>query len=809
MLVPYLWLKDYLPDLEATAEEIAEKMTMAGVEVESVEDFNPGIQGLFAGIVQGIEKHPEREDISVVSVDTGDTALRQVICGASNVEVGQIVPVVIPGSVLPGNKKITELEFDGVTSHGMICSATELGLELVQEEEGIMVLREDIKPGTDLVKHWGIDDKIIELSLTPNRADCLGLVGVANELAAIFELEVQPPSEIPPETAEETNKYTSVQIRDEDLCRRYTARVIRGVKVRNAPVWMQMRLLKAGIRPINSIVDITNYVMWEYGQPLHAFDYKLINDGSIIVRRAQEGEKLTTIDDVERRLTPDNLVIADPNSPIALAGVMGGKNTEISENTDEVLLESAFFDPVSIRRTARSTALISEASQRFEKGVAPEGVLSAQNRASRLMAELEGGEVLKGVVDNYPRPVHPVEIEITPQKVKNILGIEIPAAEILSILQKLGFGVEAEKDQGAIKVTVPTRRADVHIEEDVVEEVARLYGYDNIPAVLPGGSLIPSREPDHKRAFEAMRNFMLSSGFYEIITYSFINHRLLDKLRLSEDDPLRKWVPVQNPISEEQGIMRTTLIPGILEVIKYNFHYRMNSQLLFELGSAFLPRQIPVEELPEEKQVLSMAGTGKIPTVSWNIPAQEVDFFYLKGALEGMVEDLTEENLSFVKTEKPFLHPYQCAAVYLGDKEIGYMGTLHPEVAKDYGFKQKVVLAEIDMEEVINKARLFKEFRPLPKYPASLRDLAVIVPEEVTSRQVENCIRQAGSDLVESIYLFDVYSGKPIPLGYRSLAFSIVYRSLKKTLTDEEVNEVHQAIEEELYNQLGVTLRKQ
>ena len=808
MRVPYLWLKEYLPELDSSPEEIAEKLTLSGIEVESVEKFNTGIKDVVAGTIEKLESHPGKDNLSLVTLNTGNGDRRKVACGAGNVKVGQRVPVVLPGGVLPGGNEIKEIEIEGIKSQGMICSSSELQLDLEQEEEGILVIDNHISEGKDLVDFWEINDSIIHLGLTPNRADCLGLIGVAYELAAILGLKIKLPPRQPGEIEEDVNDYAAVRIEDENLCRRYTARIIRDPRLTPSPFWLQLRLLKAGLRPINSIVDITNYVMWEYGQPLHAFDYNLVKEGEVIVRSAREGDILTTIDGVQRNLSSENLVIADKSGPIGLAGVMGGENTEITPDTRAVLLESAYFNPYSIRRTARGLGLSSEASQRFEKGVAPEGVIEAQNRAAYLMSELANGKVLKGVIDNYPNPVEEKRISVRPAQVERTLGIKIPLNEIKDILKRLGLEIEKETDSEEIMVKAPTRRADLLIEEDIMEELARLYGYDEIPAVLPSGKLIPSREPEKKRALNSVRDFMTSCGFYEVITYSFINPRMLDKLKLPEEHQFRTCIELKNPISEEQGVMRTTLVPGMLDVIQYNLHYRVNSQLFFEIGSIFEAGELPLQELPEENLVLSLGGTGKMPPKNWNTSPQKVDFFYLKGAIEELLNTFTDEFISFESTQIPFLHPYQAASVFLGNEELGYIGMLHPDVKSEYDFKQEVVLAEINLAKLLNKVKLFKEFSSLPKYPASLRDIAVLVPVNITTAQVENCIRETGGSLVESILLFDLYEGKSIPAGYRSLAFSIVYRSQEQTLRDEQVSEVHHAIEEELYNRLGVELRK-
>lgn len=809
MLVPYSWLKEYVPELELPAERLEEKLTLAGVEVEEVSNFNPGVEGVVVGRIEKIEPHPEADRLQLTSVRVGEKdEPKNIVCGAFNIKEGDCVPVALPGARLPEWGEIKKTTIRNVTSQGMLCSPAELGLELVQEEEGILLLDTSWKPGTSLVEALELDDPVITLELTPNRSDCLGMLGVAYEVSALTGCAVKLPPEEPAEVAENVEDYARVEIKDEELCARYTARVIRNSRITCSPLWMQLRLLKAGVRPINNIVDITNYVMWEVGQPLHAFDYSLVKEGTIIVRRANPGEKLVTIDGEERQLTESNLVIADPGGPVALAGVMGGQDTEISENTSEILLEAAFFNPASIRRTARNMNMISEASLRFEKGVNPEGVMQGQNRASRLMAELAGGEVLSGVVDCYPQPEEPRRVRLGASRMEKLLGTSVPAKEVESVLSRLGFGIAPSGDGDSWEVEVPLRRPDVAIEEDVVEEVARLYGYDRIPTRLPEGALVDARETVEERINELIRDTMTASGMYECITYSFINPQQLNRLNLPEEHQWRNCVPLQNPITEDQGIMRTTLLPGLLETVKYNRQLGAGNQLLFELGSVFIPNQLPLQELPREVTCLGLAGTGSIPEKSWYEKAGKVDFFYLKGIVENLWDRLAVENYSFEQARYPFLHPNRAAALKVNGEEVGYLGQLHPDVAREYQLKSEVIVGEIDVSKVEKAASLFKYFQSLPRYPASLRDLAVLVPRELPAAEVEKCIRETGGKLLEEVSLFDLYEGDPVPQGYRSLAYSVVYRSPEKTLTDEEVGELHQKVIDELYRRLGVAVRQ-
>jgi len=806
MLVPYSWLKDYVPDLHISAAHLADKLTLAGVEVEEVRDFNPGIEGVVSGIVEKIDPHPQGDHLTLVQVNTGDHGNKSIVCGAFNIKEGDVVPVALPGARLPETGKIRETKIRNVTSQGMLCSSRELGLELVQPEEGILILEGEISPGINLTELLGLEDAVLVLELTPNRSDCLGMKGVAYEVSALTGCELRLPIEDPPESSTSVEELVQVDIQDTELCSRYTARIARDVKIAPAPLWMQLRLLKAGIRPINNMVDITNYVMWETGQPLHAFDYQLVSDKKILVRKAWPEENLVTIDGEERELSPDHLVIADSSGAIGLAGVMGGASTEISQETREILLESANFNPVNIRRTARGLNMVSEASLRFEKGVDPEGVLQAQNRAARLMAEVAGAEILQGVIDCYPDPVEPARVQLHSSRITQLLGADISPEETVQILKDLGFGVK-EYNRESWEVEVPFRRPDVAIEEDLVEEVARLYGYDRIPTRLPQGKLVDSRESKESRIINQVRQSMVASGFYECINYSFINPSKLNQLMLPDHDPIRNSITLHNPITEEQGIMRTTLLPGLLSTVRYNQHLEAGYQLLFEIGSVFFPRNYPLQELPLEAPRLGIAGSGKLGK-SWNQASCRIDFFYLKGALELLLERLSLTGVSFEQAGYPFLHPTRAASVKLNGEEIGFLGDLHPDVAEKFQLKGVPVVGELDLEKAIEEAPLHKSFYPLPRYPASRRDLAVLVPRGVSAGEIEACIKAAGGGILESIALFDLYEGDPVPDGYRSLAYTIVYRSPDKTLTDEEVAGIHENVEQELYRRLNVLLRK-
>lgn len=792
MRISYNWLQEYI-NLELSPEELAGRLTLAGLEVESVAAFREQLPQVVVGRIISLEPHPRSDRLTLVRVDIGGSMLT-VVCGAGNLQAGQLVPVALPGAVLPGGGGPLEAtDILGVRSGAMICSASELGLELCGGRDEILVLDGTASPGEALDKVLGFDDRILTLDLTPNRADCLSVLGVACEAGALTGEQVKPPKTVLTESVRGIESRVSVAVGDSRLCPRYTARLVEEVSTGYSPLWMQLRLLKSGVRPINNVVDITNYVMMEYGQPLHAFDFDLLSGDQIIVRLARLGEKLITLDGMERRLNPDMLVIADPAGPIALAGVMGGESTGIRPESNNILIEAALFDRVSVRRTAARLGLFSEASQRFEKGVNPEGVLAAQNRAAGLMAEVAGGRVLAGVIDVYPEPFQPRIITVRPHRINEILGLKVPPSQVTDILQRLGFTVSPAPGF-SLQVEVPLRRGDVELEEDVVEEVARLHGYDKIPATLPRGELIECREQPEQRIQDLVKRILTAAGFYEVINYSFINPAYLRRLGLPEDDYRFKAIPLQNPLSEEQAILRTTLLPGLLKTLQHNFYHQVGDQLIFELGAVFFPSSLPVQEAPRERLTLALAATGRVLEPHWAIKPPPADFFAVKGALELMFNRLGLKEVEFVPDQFPCLHPTRSAAVTIAGAKVGFLGQLHPEAATLWDFSQEVTVCELDLETVITRANPVPQYTALPRYPASLRDIAVIAPREVPAGELELCIRKAGGELVEQVTLFDVYQGGQIPAGKRSLAFAIRYRSPEKTLTDEQVNSLHQQI---------------
>lgn len=802
MQVPYQWLKEYI-DPGMRARELADLMTLSGIEVGAVERFGSELPGVVVGQAKKVEQHPGRSNLTLVEVDTGDTVLN-IVCGAHNVKAGDKVPVAKPGAVLPGERLIEEAKLYGVLSSGMLCSAQEMGLELGAEDE-ILILENEAPLGTAVDRLLGLDEEILFLELTPNRSDCLGLIGVAHEVAALTGAQVVFPPNEPAESGRQLNDFFRVTVEDPEWCPRYTARAIEELKIEKSPLWMQLRLLKAGIRPISNVVDITNYVMWEYGQPLHAFDLDLLADNEIIVRRAKAGEVLITLDGVKRVLDPEVLVIADSSKAVGLAGVMGGENTEITASTRSVLIEAAAFNPKNIRRTARRFTLPSEASQRFEKGVNHEAVLEAQNRAAYLIGKLTGGKVLHGLLDVNSSTVKPWPILLKPSRVNKILGMEITKEEIVSILKRLGLQLEQVEDDQLL-VTVPLRRPDLLIEEDLVEEIVRLHGYDRVPTTLPRGELIENRESFPERLKTMVRDLLVSCGFYECITYSFINPANLNRLRITGDDSRLRLIPVQNPFSEEQAVMRTTLLPGLLKAAQQNISYRELNMQLFELGIVYTPIELPIQNLPEETERLSILVSGLTPEPNWVVPSRQAGFYEIKGALELIFKRLQIDGITYTDRAEPFTHPTRSAELLLDGEKIGFIGDLHPDVAADFDLEQPITLAEIELQPLFRKANLVPRMIPLPRYPSANRDLAVVVPKEVSAAKLEETIWAAGDELLNAVMLFDLYEGKQVPEGKRSLAFSLVFRRDEGTLTEAEINEALSNIQEALFG-LGATLR--
>lgn len=813
MRVSFNWLRDYV-DIDLSPEELAERLTLQGLAVDEVIRLGAGINGVVVGKVLEVTPHPNADRLRVCLVDVGAAGngvgkpvaenVRQIVCGAPNVAAGQTVPVALPGAVLPGGLRIEERPLRGVRSQGMICSAQEL--DLAEESAGIMVLPDDWPAGVDFQAAAGLDDAILVLDLTPNYAmHCQSMLGVAREVAALLDRPVRLPEFRLAEADEPASAAVSVEIQAPDLCSRYIARVIRGVRVGPSPEWLRKRLEAAGMRSVNNVVDVTNYVMLETGQPLHAFDYAKIRGRRIVVRRAGDGERLITLDGAERELAGEDLVIADEEGAVAVAGVMGGLDSEVGADTVDIMLESAHFDNLAVRRTARRLGLHSEASGRFEKGVDPNGCLFAADRAAALIRELAGGTVLAGAVDVYPAPALPRRISLRPDRVNALLGTRLDEAEMTAILRRLGLEVAA--GQGCLAVTVPTRRPDIEGEADLAEEIARIYGYNRIPVTFPRSPVEPAPAGVERGLLEAAREVCLGAGLNEVLTFSFMSPEAWDRMSLPADDPLRRAVTVANPLSEDQRVMRTSLLPLLLDAVAANVRHRTTDVAIFEIGRVYRPKRLPMDELPEERLMLGIAMTGNLEPPTWRAPARPADFFVLKGLVEALLERLGVAGAAFVPGQPPSFHPGRAASLIVDGRAVGVVGEAHPSVQAAYDLPGRVYLAELDLTEIIAFASPWRPYRPLPRYPAADRDLAFALPIDIPAGRVAEVIRHSAGDLLSDLRLFDVYQGEQVEPGWRSLAYALTYQAPDRTLTDAEVESVHNRVRQALQNELGARLR--
>jgi phenylalanyl-tRNA synthetase beta chain len=797
MNVTLNWLKAYI-DFEFSPSELADRLTMLGVEVESVKHLGTELEGVIVGSVTSIRPHPNADKLVLCQVDTGETEELQIVCGAPNAREGMLAPVATIGATLPVGLTIKRAKLRGETSQGMLCSEKELGLS--DDAAGLMELSTDIPLGTPLSEALGLDDVVFELEITPNRPDCLSLIGVAREIRAETGNPLKLPTVDLQESGINIRDLTSVTIGAPDLCPRYAARVIQGVKVAESPAWLRQRLESVGIGVINNIVDVTNFVLMEYGQPLHAFDYHKLAENRIVVRRARDNEQITTLDEVARELTSDMLVIADAEKPVALAGIMGGYDSEITETTCDVLLESAYFNPLSIRATAKALGISTEASYRFERGADPGAVLAALDRAAQLIAELAGGTICDGIVDVYPGQQSLTEIQLRPERVNFVLGTTIETAEMVQILDRLGFDVDTTEE--VYQVVVPTFRSDVTREIDLIEEIARVYGYDNIPTTLPKGDIpVPAPTPKTE-ARRRIKHFLLAAGMMEAVNYSFCDPNCFDKIRLNADDPLRNTLQLRNPLSPEMSVLRTTLTPGLLENAQHNRNHQIDTIALFEIGGVFVHDG-------EEKEPERVTGVlaGQIGEGVYSDPYRHPDFFDIKGLVEGMLEVCGVVDWTLQKTDAPTFHPGRNAEVLLGDRQIGFFGEVHPEVLENYDLPYKAYLFEFDLEGLADAATFAKRFEPISIYPKVARDLAIVVDKETLSDMPTELIYTTGGDAVDSVRLFDVYEGEQVPEGKKSLAYTITYHSATETLTDKAVNTLHDEVVKRLNRELGAELR--
>ncbi|NIN00645.1 MAG: phenylalanine--tRNA ligase subunit beta [candidate division Zixibacteria bacterium] len=792
MRVSVRWLKEFV-DFNLPAEELATRLTDAGVEVATVTPERWDLDKVVVGEIEKVSRHPQADKLSVCEVSIGSETL-QIVCGASNVAEKEKVPVALMGARLPGGIEIAKSTLRGVDSFGMICSEKELNLG--EDEEGIMILEPDLKVGQPLTAALELEDYILDLDLTPNRPDCLCILGVAREVAALCGSQLRRPETKLHEISRTAKDKVQVQIEDPQGCPRYAARVIEGIKIRKSPFWLKRKLYSAGMRAINNVVDVSNLVMLELGHPLHAFDYELFKRKKVLVRRAQDGEKFVTLDQVERTLNREVLLITDGAKPVAIGGIMGGLESEVSPSTRTVLLESAYFDPRVIRRGRMFLGISTESSQRFERGADPNGVVKAIDRAAELLEKLADGKILRGVVDSYPNPIHPVQIALRPQRVNQILSTDLELQKIKSILVSLELSVKQNHD---LQVEVPTFRPDLTREMDLIEEVARIYGYGNIKTSLrAGGSLVTEMHKEDQLS-RRVKEYMVGKGFFEAITNNLVDPGMLVKV-----NPNVSWVEIKNPLSQELSVLSTTLACNLLSVVSRNKSRLEENVRMFELGKVFLAAG---SRVPEEKVNLGMAMTGNREPRHWQVKEAEVDLLDLKGVVEGLFDQLwltfqlEPKEIALFKQGRSF-------QVRTADEKVGLLGEVSGEILDVFGIRDRVFWAELDFDRIVASAPPGKQLSSLPKFPPVDRDLAVVVDESLLSETVGDKIKQVGGGLVENITLFDVYRGKQVPAGKKSLAYSICYRSQEKTLTDEEVDAVHRKVISELEKAFGATLRK-
>ncbi len=799
MLVSLNWLKDYV-DVALGAEELAHGLTMAGLEVSRVERVGEGLGDVVVAQLLERGQHPNADRLSRCRVTDGSETY-DIVCGATNMAAGDRVALARVGAVLPGGFKIQKAKIRGQASFGMMCSERELGLS--QEHEGILILPPDLPLGQPVAEALGYPDALLEVEITPNRADCLSVVGVAREVAALTGGELRVPRPRVPDAGPAVAAETSVEILAPDLCHRYAARVIRGVTIGPSPAWLRRRLLAAGVRSINNVVDVTNYVLLELGHPLHAFDLNRLAGGRIVVQRATDGEVFTTLDGQERRLGRDTLVICDAERPVAVAGVMGGLNSEVGADTVDLLLESAYFLPEGIRRTSRALGLRTEASYRFERGTDVEGLIRALDRAAELIASLAGGTVAAGIWDAYPTPHPKRRVGLRTAAIHRVLGVEVGADEAGARLTALGMTVRA-RDGEALEVEIPTHRVDVEREIDLIEEVARLGGYDAIPATLPGAAVGSSPLPAAVVRGDAARDALVSSGLYEAVTLSFGDPR--DDQRLGGGAADAPKVVVQNPLSRELGILRTSLLPGLLRVAGLNVRRQAGDVRLFEVGRTFHP--VAGQPLPREVQRAAAVLVGsRAPLGPW-AKAEPVDFFDAKGVLVDALARLGVRDVAFEPTaDLPWLHPGRGARVRAGNRDLGWLGQVRGERAEAFELELPAVAFELDLEAVGAGATGPAPWRALPRYPAVERDLALVVERAVPVQAVLDAVAAVGSPLVRSVVLFDAFEGGRIPAGQVSLAFRVTLRSDERTLTEGDIAQVESDLLACIGERTGARLR--
>ena len=789
------WLNEEFVDLSGVPDrEFVETMTIAGQKVETYERLDAELRNVVVGRVVSITRHTNSDHMWVCQIDVGAGEPVQIVTGAQNVHEGDLVPVAQHNSWLPGGVHITKGKLRGEVSNGMLCSLKELGLTLndfpYAIEDGIWILQEDCKPGDDINTVIGNDDTVVDFEITNNRPDCYSILGLAREAAAAFNKPMRHHDPVVRGgAAGELSELLEVEVPAEDLCRRYTARMVRNVKIAPSPKWLRQRLRANGVRPINNIVDITNYVMLEYGQPMHAFDYRYVGSGKIIVRRSEPGEALTTLDGNVRTLTPGMLVIADETKPIGLAGIMGGENSEIMDDTVDVVFESANFNGTSIRQTALALGMRTEASGKFEKNIDPRLTLPAVDRACELVELLGAGEVMDGVIDVLNDIPEPRTIELEPDRINALLGTDISEADMVEYLRRLEIPVEGHE------IRVPSWRPDLVGMADIAEEVGRLFGYNNIPTTTFRGAATEGGYTEAMKLENRAGSLCRSLGYSEILTYSFVSPSIFDQIRLPEDSSLRNAMRIQNPLGEDASIMRTVALPSMLAILARNNAYHNDAVKLYELAKVYLPK--PGQILPDEPKHLVLGTYG-----------EHEDFFKMKGEIEAFLRGMNVPEARYTaEKHDPTFHPGRCARVSVGGVDLGCFGQIHPLVARSYGIDGEIFAAELNFTALLSLQLPEKTYTPLPKYPAVTRDIAVVCDEAVTVAALSDCIRAAGGKLLRSVELFDIYRGKGIASGSKSAAFRLTLRADDRTLTDADSDGVVSAVLAALGKELNAKLR--
>lgn len=810
MQVSIKWLKDYI-DFTETPEQLADKLTMAGIPVENVVDPGEGLEKVVTGRIEKLEPHQNSDHLQICTMNVGLAENIIIVTGAQNVAEGQVVPVAMVGAHLPNGMKISKGKLRGVASNGMLCSAQELKLDLEklpeEQKTGIFILPSDTPVGIPAKDVLGLNDVVLEFELTANRADCFSVFGLVREIAAITGNKPHfPEIKVNEDDNTKLNDIFSVEIADPDLCSRFSTRMLKNVKIGPSPEWMQQRLEGAGIRSINNVVDVTNFVMIELGHPMHAYDYDKITGKKLIARRAIEGEELHTLDDTSRKAKGEMLVIADSEKAAGLAGIMGGFETEITDTTTTVVLESADFYGPCIRRTARACGLSSEASGRFERGVDSETTIKALDRAAQLLQEMGACTVCEGIVDVYPNPKQANYVTFTPEQINNHLGTNIAKDVMLNIITSVGFDVTKDEND-EITVKVPSWRNDVTCMADISEEIARLHGFDKIKSTLPNGVSMQGTQSAKQAFIDKVKASLSSQGLYETISFALTNEETFNKLNIPQDSPLRKAVPIMNPLSDEYPLVRTTLLSSIFDNLARNLARKNDDVALFEVGSVFFPKALPVTELPDEVVKIAGAITGRRNAQGWNQTNDMVDFYDAKGIIEELFANLRVTRYTVEAGTHYAMHPGKTALFKKGRDVIATVGEVHPAVLSAYGITKPVYIFELDATTVMKYMAKDLKYKALPKYPATSRDLAMLVDVDVNAADIEKAMTKAAGQNLTQITLFDVYTGKQVEEGKKSLAFSLTFQSNDKTLTDAEIDPAIEKIVAKLQKDFNANLR--